>query len=602
METHWDWATSDEAGRTRYRRVMSMNQEIARRFADAAAILEITGANAFRVNAVTKVARLLEEMPEDIGAIADDPKALAKIDGIGKSSAEKISEYAETGTIEDFDVLRASIPAGLIDVLALPGLGPKTVGLLWKKGDVTDVETLEAKIDAGELTAIPRMGKKTLDNIKDAIEFSRRSAGRIRLGDAMPLAERLVESISAAEGVTRIAYAGSLRRGRETIGDIDILAAADAPEGATEALTSLPDVEKILLSGATKTSVRLEQGVQVDLRIVPESIFGAALMYFTGSKEHNVMLRERAIQRGMRLNEYGLFEDDGDKEPPQNRGMRPVAAETEQAIYEALELKTTPPELREEIQAETDHVAEDLITLESVKAELHAHTTASDGTMTLEELIQQARSRGFHTLAVTDHSKSSVQANGLSVERLLEHIDAIHDANARHDDINVLAGSEVDILADGSLDYPDDVLAKLDWVIASPHSSLRQDPGKATRRLLRAIEHPLVHAIGHPTGRLINEREGLSPDMARLLEAALAHVTALELNANPWRLDLRDRHVRMAQEAGVMVTVDTDAHGPSDFDLLRYGVMTARRGGLGSALCPNCWTEGKLLSWIRSKR
>ena len=577
-----------------------MNQEIARRFAEAAAILEITGANAFRVNAVTKVARLLEEMPEDIGAIADDPKAVAKIDGIGKSSAEKISEYAGTGTIADFDELKASIPPGLIDVLALPGLGPKTVGLLWKKGDVTDVESLEAGIDTGALTDIPRMGKKTLANIKDAIEFSRRSAGRMRLGDAMPLAERLVDSISSAEGVTKIAYAGSLRRGRETIGDIDILVAANAPESPTKALTSLPDVEKVLLSGETKTSVRLEQGVQVDLRIVPEAQFGAALMYFTGSKEHNVMLRERAIERGLRLNEYGLFEDDGEKEPPQNRGLTPVAAKTEEAIYEHLDLQPVPPELREESRPES--LPDDLLSLESVKAELHAHTVASDGTMTLDELIDQARSRGFHTLAVTDHSKSSVQANGLSVARLLEHVDAIHEANERYDDITVLAGSEVDILADGTLDYEDDVLARLDWVIASPHSSLRQDAGKATTRLLRAIEHPLVHAIGHPTGRLINEREGLSPDMTRLMEAAREHDTALELNANPWRLDLRDRHVRMAQELGVMVTIDTDAHGPGDFDLLRYGIMTARRGGLGCSLCPNCWAADELLSWIRSKR
>ena len=593
------WAEDDSI---RYRHGMSMNQEIAKRFADAAAILEITGANGFRVNAVMKVARLLEEMPEDISPLAGDPKSLAKIEGIGKSSAEKISEYARSGTIEDFDTLRASIPAGLIDVLALPGLGPKTVGLLWKKGDVTDVTSLEKKIDSGELTDIPRMGKKTLDNIKDAIEFSRKSAGRMRLGDAMPLAERLVERISKASDVTRIAYAGSLRRGRETIGDIDILVAAKNPSGATDSLTSLPDVEKVLLSGETKTSVRLEQGVQVDLRIVPESLFGAALMYFTGSKEHNVMLRERAIERGLRLNEYGLFEDDGEKEPPQNRGLPPVAAADENSIYEKLDMKMVPPELREEIQNQDAVIPQDLVTLRSIKAELHSHTVASDGSMTLEELIQQARSRGFHTLAVTDHSKSSVQANGLSVERLLAHIEAIQEANRCHDDITVLAGSEVDILADGSLDYDDDILSRLDWVIASPHSSLRQEPEKATKRLLKAIEHPLVHAIGHPTGRLINEREGLSPDMARLFEAAKEHETAMELNANPWRLDLRDRHVRMAQDAGVMVTVDTDAHSPTDFDLLRYGIMTARRGGLCTSLCPNCWPADELLAWIRSKR
>ena len=360
---------------------------------------------------------------------------------------------------------------------------------------MTDVATLESKIESGELEALPRMGKKTLANIKDAIDFSRRSAGRIRLGQALPLAEAIVARISNASGITRIAFAGSLRRGRETIGDIDILVASRDPDAPTGALTSLPGVEKVLLSGQTKTSVRLDAGIQVDLRVVPEEQFGAALLYFTGSKEHNVVLREIAISHSMRLNEYGLFPDDGEAEPPQKRGIKPVAAETERDIYEALGLQMLPPELREDRHPGDWAHLQDLVTIDSIKAELHAHTTASDGVMSLDELIEQARKRGFHTLAVTDHSKSSVQANGLSVERLLRHIDEIREANERHDDITVLAGSEVDIMADGSLDYEDEILERLDWVVASPHSSLRQDPETATRRLLAAIEHPLVHVI-----------------------------------------------------------------------------------------------------------
>ena len=564
--------------------------------------MEITGSNAFRVNAITKVARILDDLPTEIAPIAGDLKALQALDGIGKSSAEKISECVETGTIREFDELKESIPSGLIDVLEIPGLGPKTVKVLWEKGGVTDIETLKTKIDDGALTDIPRMGAKTLANIRDAIDFSERSAGRMRLGQALPLAEALVARISNATGVTRIAYAGSLRRGRETIGDIDILVAAKDPEAPTRILKETPGVEKVLLSGETKTSVRLDSGMQVDLRIVAESAFGAALLYFTGSKEHNVLMREVAIEKSMRLNEYGLFPDDGDPEPPQNRGIAPVAAETEQAIYEALEIPFLPPELREEAARNGLALPENLVTVKSIKAELHCHTNASDGTMTLDELIEQARKRGFHTLAVTDHSRSSAQANGLSVERLLEHIAAIHEADDRYDDITVLAGSEVDILADGRLDYDDEILQQLDWVVASPHSSLRQEPAKATERLLKAIEHPMVHVIGHPTGRLINEREGLSPDMATLIAAAKEHDTALELNANPWRLDLRDKHVRLAASEDVLVTIDTDAHRPADFDLLKYGVLTARRGGLPTTLCPNCWESDRLLDWIRSKR
>jgi DNA polymerase (family 10) len=581
---------------------MSSNRNLAARFQEAAEILEITGANAFRVNAVTKVARVLEDLPTEVAPIATDLKALQAIDGIGKSSAEKIKQFVETGTIKEFDTLRDSIPPGLLQVLDIPGLGPKTVKVLWEKGGVVDVQSLKIKIENGELENIPRMGAKTLANILDAIDFRERSKGRMRLGDALPLAEALVARLSNARGVTRIAYAGSLRRGRETIGDIDILIASSTPESPTRALTETPGVEKVLLSGETKTSVRLDVGVQVDLRIVPESSFGAALLYFTGSKEHNVMLREIAIAKGMRLNEYGLFPDDGDPEPPHSRGIEPIAADTERTVYDALNVRFLPPELRENRSASDWAAPEDLVTIKSIKAELHCHTVASDGVMTLDALIQQARKRGFHTLAVTDHSKSSVQANGLSVERLLEHIQAIHEANQRFDDITVLAGSEVDILADGHLDYDDEILQRLDWVVASPHSSLRQDPKKATERLLMAIEHPMVHVIGHPTGRLINEREGLAPDMATLVAAATEHDTALELNANPWRLDLRDRHVRLAAEAGTLVTIDTDAHKPADFELLKFGILTGRRGGLTQDLCPNCWEAERLHGWIRSKR
>jgi len=324
-------------------------------------------------------------------------------------------------------------------------------------------------------------------------------------------------------------------------------------------------------------------------------------MYFTGSKEHNVLLRERAIRHGLRLNEYGLFPEDGENGTPQSRGVAPTASDTEESIYEALELPYHPPELREERDGIEESPGK-LVDVDSIRAELHSHTDASDGVLSIRSLALEAKARGLHTIAVTDHSRSSVQANGLSEKRLLAHIDAIHEVDSELKGIRVLAGSEVDILADGSLDYDDELLAKLDLVVASPHVALRQDPAKATRRLLQAIRHPLVHIIGHPTGRIINRREGLSPDMPKLVEAARECDTALEINANPLRLDLRDTHVRLAVDAGCLISIDTDAHRAEDFDLLRYGVLTARRGRLGPDQCVNAWTAKKLHAWLESKR
>ncbi len=348
--------------------------------------------------------------------------------------------------------------------------------------------------------------------------------------------------------------------------------------------------------------------MQADLRIVPEAAYGAALMYFTGSKEHNVRLREIAIRQDMRLNEYGLYA--GTEERPQDRGAEPVAAAAEEEIYAALGLPFVPPELREDSLLKSAQGGRNLplaggrrpIELEDVRAELHAHTTASDGKLQVEELARCAEGRGFHTLAITDHSKSQVIANGLDEERLLRHVDAIREADAKIPGIRLLAGSEVDVLPDGRLDYDDEVLARLDVVVASPHASLRQDPAAATARLLRAIRHPLVHILGHPTGRFVGRREGLSPDMNALFEAAAEHDTALELNANWLRLDLRDSHLRGALDRGCKIAIDTDAHRERDFDNLVYGILTARRAGLEPASCINTWPEEKLHAWLRSKR
>ncbi len=585
-----------------YTDLMSTNTELARIFSEMAAILELTGANVFRVNAHNRVAQVLREMTTDVAALADDPAQLIAIEGIGEGSAKKIIEYVKKGKVSEYDTLRASIPIGLLEVMAIPGLGPKTVRLLWEKGGVTSLSSLKAKLESGELEGLPRMGTKTLENIKASLEFKARAAQRTRIGQALPLAEAIVEQLSTVTGVRQVQYAGSLRRGRETIGDIDILASTTRPKELGEAFRSMREVEQVLAGGETKNSVRLEGGLQVDLRIVEDKAFGAALLYFTGSKEHNVVMRERAAKRSLRLNEYGLFPaEKGQNAPPQQRGVKPIAARTEAEVYRALDLPFIPPELREN-RGEFDGQPPELIEGSDIKAELHAHTVASDGKLTIDELVRAAKARGYHTIAVTDHSQSSIQANGLSPDRLRKHIEAVRDAGRKVKGITVLAGAEVDILGDGHLDYDDELLAELDIVVASPHVALRQDSKKATERLVKAISHPLVNILGHPTGRMIGSREGLSPDIHALIEAAIAHDTALEINANPLRLDLRDIHVRAAVEAGALLAINTDAHRTEHFDFLRYGILTARRGWLTAEQCINTWSKQKLHRWLAAKK
>ncbi len=578
---------------------MSINRELAAHFDMLASLMEISGANAFKVNANRTVVRVLESLDDDVAQLAA-AGTLEKVDGIGKGTATKIRAFIETGSIPELDALQRELPEGLISLLDISGLGPKTIGRLWRDADVVDRASLRTAIEDGRLASLPRMGAKTIANISDSLDFAEQSADRTPIGVAHPLASALVDALGAVPGVQRIMWAGSLRRGCETIGDIDILAVADTPADLIEAFTSRDDVLKVLVAGDTKASVRLDAGMQVDLRVVPDDCWGATCMYFTGSKEHNIELRARAQSMGMRLNEYGLFPDDGDSTPPQDRGIAPVAAATEADIYAALELPLRDPARRESgIDITTADAP--LIQVDDIGAELHAHTTASDGHLSIDELVDAARRRGMHTIAVTDHSVSSVQANGLSVDRLLAHVQAVHDARDRHPDMTLLAGSEVDIHADGTLDYDDDILAQLDIVVASPHASLKQDPAKATARLLAAIAHPLVHIIGHPTGRMIGRRPGLDPDMQALVQAAAACGTALEINANPRRLDLRDRDVRRAVAAGCLIAIDTDAHTDAHFDFLPYGVLTAQRGGLTATRCVNCLPADALLAWLADK-
>lgn len=582
---------------------MSRNQRLATIFAQMGDVLDLLGENAFKVNAHRRVARALEDMAEDAATLAtSDAKALGDMPGFGAATVKKIKEFAETGKIAEHGELLGKIPAGLLDVLAIPGLGPKRVRAMWQDGGVEDIASFKAKIADGSLAKLKGMGAKTLQNALESLAYLEQGVGRVRLGEALPVAEGLVAMLQRVKGVKAVSHAGSLRRGRETIGDIDIVAAGRYPAQVHEALRTAPGVTKVLVAGDTKTSVRMDSGMQVDLRTVTEAEYGAALLYFTGSKEHNIRLRERAQQRGLRLNEYGLFPDDGEA-APQDRGVNPIAATTEEDIYTALELSWMPPELREDHGELAVPAPKDLVSVADIKADLHSHTTASDGALSIKEMAEQAIRRGLRVLAITDHSRSSTLANGLSIERLQDHIATVRSAARQYrGQLTLLAGSEVDILADGSLDYPDEVLAELDVVVASPHTSLKASPEAATERLLKAIRHPLVHIIGHPTGRIINAREGLSPDIAVLAKEAKAHNTALEINANAMRLDLRDAHVRVCAETGTLISINTDAHGAADFDQLRYGVTTARRGWLPASLCVNAWETKVLLAWLQSKR
>ncbi|MCC6426351.1 MAG: PHP domain-containing protein [Phycisphaerales bacterium] len=614
---------------------MSANEALAARLHEMSQLMDLLGIDSFRSSAHARAARAIESQSTDIALLASDRKALLAVEGIGPKMADKIIEFCKDGKIKEHAELLEQVPQGLLQLLDIPGLGPKTIRIMWQDGKVTDLAGLEKSIADGSILSLPRMGAKSVEKIKQSIAFIKQQGGaggdgaapkRLWIGVAQPIADRVVALLQkAGDPGLKVAFAGSLRRGKETIGDIDILAAPRTPDEAGRIMTAfckMPGIIGVLVSGDVKASVRVGLegefgrwgnetvgsggGIQMDLKMVPPDSWGAAMMYFTGSKEHNIAMRERARKRGLTLTDYGLFpEDDPDKKlgPPHSRGIKSICpADTEEALFKALEVAYAHPETREDLGEigwkQTPH----LIELPDIKAELHAHTTASDGRMSIEELAENAKARGFHTIAVTDHSQSSAVAGGLKVDRLLEHIENIRKASAKVKGITILAGSEVDILADGQLDYPDDILAKLDIVVASPHAGLSQDPITATARLLRAIENPYIHILGHPTGRQINKRPGLSPDMAKLYAAAKLHNVALEINTHWIRLDLRDIHIRGAMEAGCLLAIDSDVHETVDFDNLRYGILTARRGGVTPDRCINTWDSRKLHAWLNRKR
>jgi DNA polymerase (family 10) len=543
------------------------NKSVARTLLEIADLLELKGENPFKIRAYRNAADVVSHAAEAVSAL--DDAALRGWNGIGKDLAGRIREIALTGDCGIRRDLLTEFPATLLDVLRLQGVGPKTVAILYKELRIKSLDDLAAAAKAGRIRDVKGMGGKKEALILQAIEERQRFAGRHLLSRATEMSEALVSYLKEYAPLAEITTVGSVRRGTETTGDLDLLASG-TDTSLADAFTKFPLVERVLAGGGTKASVLLRGGFQADLRIVTREQRGAALQYFTGSKAHNIALRDRALERGWKLNEYGLFDADD----------KSIAGATEQSIYEALGLAFIEPELREnrgEIDAAADRTLPALITRADLKGDLHMHTTESDGRESLETMVAAARARGLQYIAITDHSQSLAMANGLDETRAMANAERIRGYSKTQKDITVLAGIECDILADGSMDLADDCLASLDIVVASVHSALTQDEGEMTRRVIRAIEHPSVDIIGHLTARMLLRREGSKIQLEKVIDAAKANGVALEINSQPHRLDLCDSHARLARDRGVKLVIDSDAHYTDALDYPRWGIMTARR-------------------------
>ena len=547
------------------------NLDIARVFDDISRLLEIKGANPFKIRAYRNAAETLTSTAERVSDMSVE--TLLAIPGIGKDLATRIRELSDTGVSVYHTELLEEYPASLLELLKLQGLGPKTVALLYGSLGIKTVDELESAANAGRLDGLRGLGPKKQTLILRAIEERRRRSGRHLVVDAQSAATAVIDHLRTRFPEGRFHAVGSLRRGCETCGDVDILA-VEVDHAVHDSFVQFTGVDRVLGHGETKSSILLRDGVQVDLRLVPSASEGAALQYFTGSKPHNIALRDRAIQQGLKLNEYGLFRVEDDTK---------IAGDTEDGIYTALGLRFVPPELREnrgEVDAAESGELPQLIQRTAIRGDLHSHTTATDGQADIETMANAARAAGLEYLAITDHSKALAMANGLDETRALEHARAIRDVDRRLSEITLLAGIECDILPDGSLDLSEDCLAQLDIVIASVHSAFRQEEQQMTDRVLRAVESPVVDVIGHPTGRLLLRREPYRLNVEALIDSAAQHGVALEINSQTHRLDLNDAHAKLAQERGVKLVVSTDAHSPDSFALLDWGVLVARRAWL----------------------
>ncbi|MDI6402214.1 DNA polymerase/3'-5' exonuclease PolX [Balneolaceae bacterium ANBcel3] len=575
-----------------------VKEELAAILLEIGVLMRLAGENDFRAMAFDRAARTLESLEGDINVYIEN-KTLTDLKGIGTGIAADIYEFADTGHISVHDKLKKSIPEGLFKWLDISGLGPKKIFKIHKELGITEVSELKEKCMDGSVAALAGMGKKSAEKILKSIEWMDQYAERCRLDEAEAIARLFYDALKDQKGVKDMSVAGSLRRSNETIGDIDILIAAheeDIPE-LMEVFIHHPGVVEVLAHGTSKSSVRADHGRQVDLRIVKPDQFAAALLYFTGSKEHNVALRQRARKKGLVLNEYGLFH--------QNDDEMPLEAATEEEIYHHLGLAFIPPELREDygefVQAEEGTVP-DLVSESDIQGVIHAHSRWSDGKNSISELADACMERGYSYLCITDHSRSAAYAGGLRVEQVYDQwkeIDQLNDQYVKGDrPFFILKGIESDILADGQLDYPDEVLIGFDLVIGSVHSSLDQPPEKMLERLKRAIEHPYMHMLGHPTGRLLLKRDGNKVDLNELIRFASDHKTAIEINANPRRLDMDWRYGRIMRENGLMSGICPDAHSIRGLDDIRFGVGIARKAGLSSKMILNACSLDDLRKWL----
>ena len=569
------------------------NREIADLFEKMADILEFKGENPFKVRAYRKASRIIGDLTQDIEEVAGGG-TLKDVPGIGEGMAEKIAEYIRTGKVSKFEEVRKGVSDELIAVMDIPGMGPKTLSMLHKEKGISNLSELEKAVEDGSIIGLPGIAEKKVENIRRGIQLLRQSRGRMNLGTAFPVAKRIVEVLREKVGSKKIEWAGSLRRMRENIGDIDILATGPDRDKIIYGFTHLPEVKEVLASGETKASVIVEGGMQIDLRVVQESSYGAALQYFTGSKGHNIHLRGIAKARGIKINEYGVF-----------KGDRRIGGKEEKEVYDALGMKWMEPELREdrgEIEASQEGRLPKLIQESQIKGDLHVHYKWSDGTSTIEEVAEAARKRGYQYVAICDHSKSLRIAHGLDESRLLKQVEEIDRLNDKLKGFKVLKGTEMDITIEGKLDLSEKVLEKLDVVVASIHSGFKQGKEKMTKRIIRALESPLVHILAHPSGRLLGERDPYEVEMEEVMQAAKRFGKALEINAYFERLDLDDIHCRKAKEMELRLTIGTDAHHIDQMWMMSLGVAVARRGWLEPPDLLNTMDLSELMTWCHKTK
>jgi len=577
------------------------NQTLARLLTETGDLLEISGGDTFRIRSYRRAADAAEQSTVDLAAVCSDVARLLEVPGIGKSMAANIQAAVITGSLPLRDELLARYTAGILDLLKLPGMGPKTVALLWDAAKISGIDQLAEAIDAGRLSGLPRMGEKQIEKLRKGIEDFRKSVGRFRIDEAEESADRIIHYLLSFDGIERVTPAGSLRRGRETAGDLDLLVTGpacqpDKAAAAVEYVAAYPGIRDMIAKGENKVSFYLGNSLQVDVRLLPSSSYGAALQYFTGSKMHNVSLRQRALKMGYTLSEWALARLDDESV---------VAAETEESIYAALGMDWMPPEMREnlgEIEAAAKHQLPRLIELSDLRGDVHMHTHATDGHNSIREMADAAIERGYEYIAITDHSKNLAMTNGLDETRALEHIQRIRQVDREMEGrIRVYTGIEVDILGDGALDLPDEVLAEMDVVIASVHTLLNQPREEMTARVLRAIENPYVRILGHPTGRLLLRREPFAIDLPAVLRRAAELGVAVEHNAAPERLDLNDRELRLAKELGCRIVVNTDAHDTRHLDKMKYGIRQLRRAWLTPQDLLNTLNAPEFLARLRPR-